>query len=192
MFAWFLCGCFISCLVWWIVVLSLFWLSGWLFVWFYMFALRLRFVLLFVCWAVLVVWVLPACEYDHALVWKCCCSIQLFGSTTIIMFSYNSGSVGVTAYDSESGRPSSNPEWGLIYYEAPITAHGVPEPSSLRGSTLGTRAAEHKGCNWACKLTDGCSLKKKLCSATTSGIWHRNKVKSTACSASVTGLRGAQ
>ena len=58
-----------------------------------------------------------------------------------------SGSVVVTAYDSESGRPGSNPEWGLIYYEASITAQGLPEPSSLRGSTLGTRAAEHKGCN---------------------------------------------
>ena len=54
----------------------------------------------------------------------------------------------VTAHDSESGRPGSNPEWGLIYYEASITAQGLPEPSSLRGSTLGTRAAEHKGCNW--------------------------------------------
>ena len=27
-----------------------------------------------------------------------------------------SGSVVVTAYDFESGRPGSNPEWGLIYY----------------------------------------------------------------------------
>ena len=43
-----------------------------------------------------------------------------------------SGSVVVTAYDSESGRPGSNPEWVLIYYEAPITAPGLPEPSSLR------------------------------------------------------------
>ena len=59
-----------------------------------------------------------------------------------------SGSVVVTAYDSESGRPGSNPEWRLIYYEAPITAQGLPEPSSLLGSTLGTRTAEHKGCNW--------------------------------------------
>ena len=54
-----------------------------------------------------------------------------------------SGSVVVTAYDSESGHPGSNPEWGLIYYEASITAQGLPGPSSLRGSTLGTRAAEH-------------------------------------------------
>ena len=65
------------------------------------------------------------------------------------MQSNRSGSVVVTAFDSESGRPGSNPEWGLIYYEAPITAQGLPEPSSLRGSTLDTRAAEHKGCNWA-------------------------------------------
>ena len=68
-------------------------------------------------------------------------------------------SVVVTADDFESGLPGSNPEWGLIYYKASITAQGLPKPSSLRGSTLGTRAAEHKGCNWACKLTDGCSLK---------------------------------
>ena len=70
-----------------------------------------------------------------------------------------SGSLVVTAFDFESDRPGSNPEWGLIYYKASITALGLPEPSSLRGSTLGTREAEHKGCNWACKLTDGCSLK---------------------------------
>ena len=58
-----------------------------------------------------------------------------------------SGSVVVTAYF-ESGRPGSNPEWGPINYKASITAQGLPEPSSLWGSTLGTRAAEHKGCNW--------------------------------------------
>ena len=63
-----------------------------------------------------------------------------------------SGSVVVTAYDSESGHPGSNPEWGLIYYEASITAQGLPEPSSLRASTLGTRAAEHKGCNWGMQV----------------------------------------
>ena len=89
-----------------------------------------------------------------------------------------SGSVVVIAYDSESGRPGSNPEWGTIYYEASITAQGLPEPSSLRGSTLGTRAAV----TGACKLIDGCSL--VLCSATgsvvSSGICHRNKVNSTA------------
>ena len=63
-----------------------------------------------------------------------------------------SGSVVVTAYDSESGCPGSNPEWGLIYYEASITAQGLPELLSLRGSTLGSRAAEHKGCNWSMQI----------------------------------------
>ena len=58
-----------------------------------------------------------------------------------------SGSVVVTAYDFESGRPGSNPEWGPKYYKASIAAQGLPEPSSFRGSTLGTRAAEHEGCN---------------------------------------------
>ena len=79
-----------------------------------------------------------------------------------------SGSVVVTAYDSESGRPGSSLEWRLIYYEASITAQGLPEPSSLRGSTLGTRAAEHKGCNWGMQMIDGCSL--ALCSATISVV----------------------
>ena len=58
----------------------------------------------------------------------------------------------VTAYDFESGRPGWNPEWGLICYEASIPAQGLPEPSSLRGSTLGTRAAEHQGCNWGMQI----------------------------------------
>ena len=52
----------------------------------------------------------------------------------------------------------------------------IPEPSSLRGSTMGTRAAEPVTGTF--KLIDGCSL--KLCSATplvvSSG---RNKVNST-------------
>ena len=77
-----------------------------------------------------------------------------------------SGSVVVTAYDFESGIPGSNPEWGPIYYEASITAQGLPKPSSLRGSTLGTRESEHKGCNWGMQMIDGCSL--ELCVATLS------------------------
>ena len=69
-----------------------------------------------------------------------------------VITSVCSGSVVVTDYDFESGNPGSNPEWGsIIYYEASITAQGLPEPSSLRGSTLGTRAAEHKGLTEACK-----------------------------------------
>ena len=58
----------------------------------------------------------------------------------------------VTAYDFESGRPGSNLEWGPIFYKASITAQGLPEPSSLWGSTLGTRAAEHKGSNWGMQV----------------------------------------
>ena len=85
-----------------------------------------------------------------------------------------SGSVVVTAYDFESGRPGSNPEWGPIYYKASITAHGLPKPSSLPDSTLGTRAAEDKGCNGACKLTYGCSLKSCV-QPHLHGICHRNK-----------------
>ena len=43
------------------------------------------------------------------------------------------GSVVVTAYDFEPGRPRSNPEWGPIYYKALIAVYGLPEPSSFRG-----------------------------------------------------------
>ena len=77
------------------------------------------------------------------------------------------GSAVVIAYDFESGNPGSNPEWRPICYEASITAEGLLEPSSLRGSTLGTRAAaEHKGCNWGMQMIDDCSL--ELCVATLS------------------------
>ena len=102
----------------------------------------------------------------------------------------------VTAYDYESCRPGSNLERETIYYEALITALGLPEPSSLRGSTLSTRAAKHKGCSWACKLNDGCILKAVLIRSHLQ--WYHLayateiKVNLTAFSASVTGLRGAQ
>ena len=104
----------------------------------------------------------------------------IFCSKTTKNYVVCSGSVVVTSYDFESGHPGSNPEWGPIYYKVSITAQGLPEPSSLRGSTLGTRAAEHKGCNWACKLTDGCSLESCVWphlqwAVASSGICHRNK-----------------
>ena len=47
----------------------------------------------------------------------------------------------VTAYDSESGRPGSNPEWGLIYYEAYPSlhpsgvVHWVPEQLNIKAVT---------------------------------------------------------
>ena len=87
----------------------------------------------------------------------------------------------VTAYDSESGRPGSNPEWGLIYYEASITAQGLPEPSSFRGSRV-PEQLNIKAVTGTCKSIDGCSL--ALCSATVSvvsaGICLRNEVNSIA------------
>ena len=46
------------------------------------------------------------------------------------------GTLVVTAYDFESSCPGSNPEWVPIHYKALITTQGLPEPSSLRGSTL--------------------------------------------------------
>ena len=93
-----------------------------------------------------------------------------------------SGSVVVTAYDSESGRPSSNPEWELIYYEASITAQGLPEPSSIRGSTLVTRTAEHKSCNWGMQVDwwlQPCAVFDHSFSGISS-ICHRNEVNSIA------------
>ena len=85
-----------------------------------------------------------------------------------------SGSVVVTAYDSESGRPGSSPEWGLIYYEASITAQGLPGVVHWVPEQLNIKAV-----TGACKLIDGCSL--ALCSATISaGICHRNEVNSIA------------
>ena len=42
--------------------------------------------------------------------------------TLDLLITLCSDSVVVTAYDSESGHPGLNPEWGLIYYEALISA----------------------------------------------------------------------
>ena len=39
-----------------------------------------------------------------------------------------------------------------LYIKASITAQGLLEPLSFWGSTLGTRAAEHKGCNWGMQV----------------------------------------
>ena len=94
-----------------------------------------------------------------------------------------SGSVVVTAHDSESGRPGSNPEWGLIYYMRLRSLHRAYP--SLHPSGIVHWVPEQlniKAVTGACKLIDGCSL--VLCSATVSvvsaGICHRNKVNSIA------------
>ena len=76
----------------------------------------------------------------------------------------------------------SNPEWGPIYCKASITAQGLPEPSSLHGSTLVPEQWKMKAVTGACKLIDGC--RPALCSTTVSvvsaGICPRNKVNSIA------------
>ena len=93
-----------------------------------------------------------------------------------------SGSVGVTAHDSESGCLGSNPEWGQytmrlrsLHRAYPSlhpsgVVHWVPEQLNIKAVT------------GKFKLLDGCSL--VLCSATPSvvlaGICHRNKINSTA------------
>ena len=91
-----------------------------------------------------------------------------------------SGSVVVTAYDSESGRPGSNPEWGqytmrlrslhrvYLSLRPSGVVHWVPYQLNIKAVT------------GACKLIDCSSL--ALCSATllSAGICHRNKINSTA------------
>ena len=71
------------------------------------------------------------------------------------MYTVCSGSVVVTACNFESVPPGFESWVGEIYYKASVTVQSLPEPSSLRGSTLGTRAAV----NWGiCELIYGCSL----------------------------------
>ena len=52
----------------------------------------------------------------------------------------------VTTLDPEV--PGSSPEWVPIFYEARSTAQGLPEPSSIRGSTLDTSPVEHQDSDW--------------------------------------------
>ena len=65
---------------------------------------------------------------------------------------------------------------GGLYYKASISAQGLPEPSSLRGSTSVPEQLNIKAVTGSCKLIDSCNL--ALCSATVSvvsaGIRHRN------------------
>ena len=102
--------------------------------------------------------------------WRCHCAVC-------------SGSVVVTAYDSESGRPGSNPEWGLIYAMRLRSLHRAYP--SLHPSGVVHWVQEQlniKAGTGACKLIDGCSF--ALCSTTVSvvpaGICHRNEVNSIA------------
>ena len=93
-----------------------------------------------------------------------------------------SGSVVVTAYDSESGRPGSGSWVGQYTMRLRSLHRAYP---SLYSSGVVHWVPEHlniKAVTAACKLIDGCSL--VLCSATPSvvsaGICHINKVNSTA------------
>ena len=80
-----------------------------------------------------------------------------------------SGSVVVTAYDSESGRPGSNPEWELIYYEASISACTGPNRAFIPGVVHWVQEQLNiKAVTKACKLIDGCSL--ALCLNTVSVV----------------------
>ena len=114
---------------------------------------------------------LNACE--TTVIWIYVCVMCIYTYISKYMYIYVcSGSVVVTTYDFESGHPGLSPEWGLINYKASITAQGLPEPSSLWGSTLGTRAAEHKGCNWGMQI-DWWLQPRAVFSHTFSGIiWH--------------------
>ena len=51
-----------------------------------------------------------------------------------------------------------------------MAAQGLPEPSSLRGRTLGTRAAEHKACKWGMQLVDWRFLQLAVYNHTFSGV----------------------
>ena len=49
-------------------------------------------------------------------------------------------------------QPRVNVYFSYIFYQASITAQGIPEPLFLRGSKLCIRAAEHNGCNWVMQV----------------------------------------
>ena len=79
-------------------------------------------------------------------------------------------SIVVTSLDPEV--PGSSPKWLPIFYEARSTAQTLPEPLSLRESTLGTRGAEHKGCTWGMQI-DRWLQPRAVFGHTFSGIsWH--------------------
>ena len=66
---------------------------------------------------------------------------------------------------------------GPIFYEALLTAQGLPELHPFRGSTSSPKQVYMKAVTGACKLIGGCSL--ELCfakpSVASSGIWDRKK-----------------
>ena len=83
-----------------------------------------------------------------------------------------SGSVVVTTSDCESGRPGSSPERVPIAIRLDHCTEltRVLYPPGLH---IGTRAAEHKGCNWGMQLIDGSNFESYVFGHTFCGmIWH--------------------
>ena len=58
------------------------------------------------------------------------------------------GSIVVTTLDCGPGGSWFESRVCANIYEAQSTAQGLPEPSSLRGSTLGTSPVEHQDSDW--------------------------------------------
>ena len=91
-------------------------------------------------------------------------------------------SIVVTAYDFESVRPSSSPEWGQ--YIITLRSMRVSYPC-LRPSRVVHWVPEQlniKAVTGTCKLIDSCSraLWSTTVSVVSAGICHRNKVSSIA------------
>ena len=84
----------------------------------------------------------------------------------ILLHTVGSGSVVVTAYDSESGRPGSNPEWGQITIRLRSLHRAYPSLHPFKVVQWVPEQLNIKAVTGACKLIDGCSL--ELCSATLS------------------------
>ena len=93
-----------------------------------------------------------------------------------------SGSVVVTAYDSESGCPGSNPEWRQYTMRLRSLHRAYPSLHPFGVVHWVSKQLNIEAVTGACKLIYGCSL--VLCSATLSvvsdGICHINKINSTA------------
>ena len=78
-----------------------------------------------------------------------------------------SGCVVVTAY---------NFECGSIYYNASITAQGLPDPSSILGNKLVTRAAEDEGCNYGMQIDWRLQSRAVLGHTFIRIIWHMPRI----------------
>ena len=86
-------------------------------------------------------------------------------------FIYKCPAFSVQLLTADLDVPGSSPEWVPVFDEARSTALGLPETSSLQGSTSVPEQLNIKTVNGACKLIDGCRS-KALFGYTFSGtIW---------------------